>query len=88
MCTILGFHESLSAAVAALVADTALLMIMLIGLLRYAHRSSTGIWHLLYQQVIPCLLLPPVVDVLQVHHLDSLGEYCGGASCSGCISIS
>jgi hypothetical protein len=33
--------------------DTLLLASMLIGLLRYVHRSSTGIWPLLYQQVMP-----------------------------------
>ena len=87
MCNALGFHKSLSAAAVTLVVDTVLLMIMLIGLLRTAHRSLTGLWYLLYQQVMPYLLLPPVADILQVHHLDSLGGYGGGASCSECGNI-
>ena len=87
-CFVLGIRKSLSAPVAVLVVDIVLLMSMLIGLLWHAHRSSTGIWYLLYQQVMPSLLSSTVVDALQVHHLDSPGVYCGGASCSACISIS
>ncbi|KAI0245759.1 hypothetical protein BJV78DRAFT_1260261 [Lactifluus subvellereus] len=44
-------------------------MSMLIGLLRYAHRSSTGLWYLLYQQciiwiVVACFAEVPVVVFL------------------------
>ncbi|KAI0248119.1 hypothetical protein BJV78DRAFT_1239135 [Lactifluus subvellereus] len=38
-------------------------MSMLIGLLRYAHRSSTGIWYLLYQQCIIWIALTCVAEV-------------------------
>ncbi|KAI0248152.1 hypothetical protein BJV78DRAFT_839789 [Lactifluus subvellereus] len=62
-CTVLGFHKSLSAGVVALVVDIVLLMSMLIGLLRYAHRSSTGIWYLLYQQCIIWIALASIAEV-------------------------
>ena len=52
-CIGLGLRRTLPSAVGVLVVDTVLFMSMLIGILRYAHRSSTGIWYLLYQQVIP-----------------------------------
>ncbi|KAI0291214.1 hypothetical protein B0F90DRAFT_1778573 [Multifurca ochricompacta] len=51
-CITLKTHRGLLNAIGVLVVDVVLLMTMLIGLLRYAHRSSTGIWYLLYQQVI------------------------------------
>jgi hypothetical protein len=38
-------------AIGVLVVDVVLLLTMLVGLLRYAHGSSTGMWKLLYQQV-------------------------------------
>ena len=50
-CTTLKTHRGLTNVVAVLVVDVVLLIIMLIGLLRSAHRNSTGIWYLLYQQV-------------------------------------
>jgi hypothetical protein len=51
-CTISSLHKLLVNSVGVLVVDVVLFMSMLIGLLRFTHRSSTGIWHLLYQQVI------------------------------------
>ncbi|KAI0248158.1 hypothetical protein BJV78DRAFT_1239554 [Lactifluus subvellereus] len=36
---------------------------MLIGLLRYAHRNSTGIWCLLYQQCIIWIALASIAEV-------------------------
>ncbi|KAI0246155.1 hypothetical protein BJV78DRAFT_1257240 [Lactifluus subvellereus] len=36
---------------------------MLTGLLRYAHRSSTGIWYLLYQQCIIWIALASIAEV-------------------------
>ncbi|KAI0248167.1 hypothetical protein BJV78DRAFT_842672 [Lactifluus subvellereus] len=62
-CTILGLHNFLSAAAVALVVDIVLLMSMLIGLLRHAHRTSTGIWYLLYQQCIIWIALACIVEV-------------------------
>ncbi len=62
-CLVLKSHSALAGGVAILAADTMLLMIMLIGLLRHPHIGSTGtsIWHLLYKQVTPTqpLSLPP-----------------------------
>ncbi len=52
-CITLKTRRGLVNAIAVLVVDVVLLMMMLIGLLRHAHRSSTGIWYLLYQQVTP-----------------------------------
>ncbi|KAI0246154.1 hypothetical protein BJV78DRAFT_192681 [Lactifluus subvellereus] len=62
-CTVVGIHKTLSGAVAVLVVDVVLLMSMLIGLLRYAHRSSTGIWYLLYQQCIIWIALASIAEV-------------------------
>lgn len=50
-CIVSHTHRGLVNAVGILVADVVLLLTMLIGLLGHAHRSSTGIWKLLYQQV-------------------------------------
>ncbi|KAI0248155.1 hypothetical protein BJV78DRAFT_839949 [Lactifluus subvellereus] len=62
-CTLVDLHKSLSAVVAVLVVDIVLLMSMLIGLLRYAHRNSTGIWYLLYQQCIIWIALASIAEV-------------------------
>jgi hypothetical protein len=51
MCVNLGLRKYLLNVVGILVVDVVLLMSMLIGLLRYPHSSSTGLWHYLYQQV-------------------------------------
>ena len=50
-CIVLYTHTELVNAFGVLVVDAVLLLTMLIGLLRHAHRGSTGIWKLLYQQV-------------------------------------
>ena len=50
-CIVTKTHNTLINAVAVLVADMALLLTLLIGLLRHANRRSTGLWKLLYQQV-------------------------------------
>ncbi|KAI0255227.1 hypothetical protein BJV78DRAFT_752920 [Lactifluus subvellereus] len=78
-CTLLGLHKSLPAAVTILVADIVLLMSMLIGLLRHACRSSTGIWYLLYQQCIiwiflTCISEVPVVVFLILNWNDPWNE--------------
>jgi hypothetical protein len=51
-CVMLHTHRGLTNALGVLVVDVVLLLTMLIGLLLHAHRHSTGIWKLLYQQVI------------------------------------
>jgi hypothetical protein len=50
-CVVLHMRRILVNTLGVLVVDTTLLLTMLIGLLRYAHRNLTGIWMLLYQQV-------------------------------------
>jgi hypothetical protein len=55
-CVVSHFHRSLASPVGMLMVDVVLLASMLTGLLRRPHRSSTGIWHFLYQQVVPCPL--------------------------------
>jgi hypothetical protein len=51
-CVILHTHRGLANATGILVVDVMLLLTMLIGLLRHPHKSSTGMWKFLYQQVI------------------------------------
>jgi hypothetical protein len=51
-CIVLHTRKGLVNCIGALVVDVVLCVAMLIGLLRQAHRSSTGIWHLLYRQVM------------------------------------
>ncbi|KAI0248179.1 hypothetical protein BJV78DRAFT_1363709 [Lactifluus subvellereus] len=62
-CTISSLHKLLVNSVGVLVVDVVLLMSMLIGLLRFTHRSSTGIWHLLYQQCIIWIALAGMAEV-------------------------
>ena len=50
-CTTLHTRRGLVNSIGVLAVDVVLLLAMLIGLLRSAHRNSTGIWYLLYQQV-------------------------------------
>jgi len=50
-CAILHTATGLVNAIGVLVADAVLLLTMLVGLLRHPHRSSTGMWKFLYQQV-------------------------------------
>lgn len=50
-CIVLHTRRGLVNALVVLVVDIVLLLTMLVGLLRDAHRSPTGIWKLLYQQV-------------------------------------
>jgi nitric oxide reductase large subunit len=52
ICFIARLQKSLIAAIGILVVDIMLLVSMLVGLLRHAHKSTTGLWHLLYQQVV------------------------------------
>jgi hypothetical protein len=76
VCIALKTHGGLVGAVAVLTTDTMLFMMMLIGLLRHAHGSSIGIWHLLYKQVTPNPFhdrSPQALKTLSVHHLDDLG---------------
>ncbi|KAH9044175.1 hypothetical protein EDB84DRAFT_1559033 [Lactarius hengduanensis] len=64
-CITLKTHRGLTNSIAVLVVDIVLLAAMLIGLLRHAHRSSTGIWYLLYQQSLAGIAeIPPVVFLI------------------------
>jgi len=66
-CMLLHAHQGFVNGIGVLVVDVVLLLIMLIGLLRDARRSSIGIWKLLYQQCIIWIALacfaeiPPMV---------------------------
>ena len=51
-CIFLHTHKGIVNAIGVLVVDAMLLLAMLIGLLRTSHKNATGIWKLLYQQVI------------------------------------
>ncbi|KAH8997695.1 hypothetical protein EDB86DRAFT_897693 [Lactarius hatsudake] len=62
-CITLKTHRGLTNAIAVLVVDIVLLVAMLIGLLRHAHRSSTGIWYLLYQQCIIWIALAGIAEI-------------------------
>ncbi|KAH9062367.1 hypothetical protein EDB87DRAFT_1682029 [Lactarius vividus] len=62
-CITLKTHRGLTNAIAVLVVDIVLLTAMLIGLLRHAHRSSTGIWYLLYQQCIIWIALAGIAEI-------------------------
>ncbi|KAI9439563.1 hypothetical protein H4582DRAFT_1536206 [Lactarius indigo] len=62
-CVFLKTHNMISAAVTILAVDLMLLAIMLMGLLRHAHRSSTGIWYLLYKQCIVWMVLAAVAEI-------------------------
>ncbi|KAI9439565.1 hypothetical protein H4582DRAFT_1536949 [Lactarius indigo] len=62
-CVVLRTHILISAAATILAADVTLLVVMLIGLLRHAQRSSAGIWHLLYKQCIIWMILAAVAEI-------------------------
>lgn len=62
-CAALKTHRGLANAIAVLAVDVTLLIGMLIGLLRSAHKSSTGIWYLLYQQCIIWIFLAGVAEI-------------------------
>ena len=89
ICIILDLQKSRVNIVGMMMVDTLLLASMLIGLLRYVHRSSTGIWPLLYQQVMPFPLRYRALDadIPQVHHLDSVSDCCRGAFCGQSVSV-
>jgi hypothetical protein len=59
VCIVLRMHISLVNAFSVLVVDFVLLLTMLTGLLRHAHKCSTGIWKLLYRQVTLETSFPP-----------------------------
>jgi len=84
-CIIEGTHRGLVNALGVLVVDVVLLVTMLIGLLRYANRSSTGIWKVLYQQCIIWIFLAgiaevPVVVFLILNLNDAWNEMFTGAA--------
>ncbi|KAH9962065.1 hypothetical protein BGW80DRAFT_868233 [Lactifluus volemus] len=56
-CITVDVHNYLANVVGMLVVDVVLLVSMVVGLLRYSHRSSTGLRHLLYRQCIMWLVL-------------------------------
>jgi hypothetical protein len=64
-CITVDVHNYLANVVGMLVVDVVLLVSMVVGLLRYSHRSSTGLRHLLYRQVVPYHIHSADVNVLQ-----------------------
>lgn len=62
-CVVLKTQRGLASSIAILAIDTMLFVIMLIGLLRHAHGSSTGIWHLLYKQCIVWMILAAIAEM-------------------------
>ncbi|KAI9456848.1 hypothetical protein BJY52DRAFT_1417004 [Lactarius psammicola] len=62
-CIVLKTHSGLASAATSMAVDTMLLVAMLIGLLRHAHRSSTGIWNLLYKQCIIWMILAAIAEI-------------------------
>ena len=76
-CIILDSRGALTNAFGILTVDIVLLLAMLIGLLRHAHSSSTGIWKLLYQQVrLKIFHLVPDSEFVPVHDLVRVGFDC------------
>ena len=64
-------------------ADIVLLLAMLIGLLRHENKNPSGMWKLLYQQVIfksLCFLVLNAESFL-VYNLDSFGGDCRDTNC-------
>ena len=69
-------------AIGVLVVDVVLLLTMLVGLLRYAHGSSTGMWKLLYQQVtLERFFLAPEAQFILVYCLVSVGLFSRDTAC-------
>ncbi|KAI9439564.1 hypothetical protein H4582DRAFT_1941585 [Lactarius indigo] len=62
-CVVLKTQRGLASSIAILAIDTMLFVIMLIGLLRHAHGSSTGIWHLLYKQCIIWMIMAAIAEI-------------------------
>jgi hypothetical protein len=87
ICYLLHIEKTLIGIVGDVVVNILLLVSMLVGLLHHVHKSSTSLWHLLYQQVIAFFLLVQDVDIHQVHHLDSVSGYCRGACCCQSVSV-
>jgi len=55
---------------------------MLVGLLRYAHGSLTGMWKLLYQQVtLECIFLVPEAQFVLVCCLVGVGLFSRDTTC-------
>ncbi|KAI9456850.1 hypothetical protein BJY52DRAFT_536114 [Lactarius psammicola] len=62
-CATLKTHSLVSAAATILAVDIMLLVTMLVGLLRHAHRRPAGIWHLLYKQCIIWMVLAAIAEI-------------------------
>jgi hypothetical protein len=61
---------------------------MLVGLARFPHSGSIGLWHLLFQQVVPYFPSPlAAADVSEVYHLVDLGDDFGSSPYGLSISV-
>ncbi|KAI9439566.1 hypothetical protein H4582DRAFT_1536432 [Lactarius indigo] len=65
-CIVLKTKDGLASVIAIFVVDTTLFALMLIGLLRHTHGSSTGIWHLLYKQCIIWMIFAAIAEIPSV----------------------
>ncbi|KAI9510095.1 hypothetical protein F5148DRAFT_1282291 [Russula earlei] len=84
-CIVSDTHKGLVNAVGVLVVDVVLLMTMLIGLLRCAHKSPNGIWKLLYEHCIIWIFLALITEIPTVVFLilnlnDAWNEMLNGAA--------
>ena len=77
----------MAGAVGSVVTDVILVISMLIGLVRSPHSSTTGLWRLLYQQVVIYLYSLLTTDALPVLHLVGLGDDCGCSTYGVSISV-
>jgi hypothetical protein len=79
MCVNANTRRFLVNAVSMLVIDVVLLISMLVGLVRFPHSSSFGLWHVLFQQVVPYFPSPLSADISEVHHLAGPGNDFGSS---------
>jgi hypothetical protein len=77
----------MASAVGSLVTDVILVISMLIGLVRSPHSSTTGLWRLLYQQVVIYLSSVLTTDAPQVLHMVGLGDDRGCSTYGVSISV-
>ena len=87
-CIYLNTRRSLFNASAVFVVDVVLLLTMLLGLLRHAHKNSTGIWKFLYQQVTLYAFSRSASDAefLQVYNLVGVSRNCRDTTRGMCLS--
>jgi hypothetical protein len=63
VCFPLNTHSSMESAIAIPAADTILLVLMFVGLLRRAHGCKVGIWSVLYKQCVIWMIVAALVEI-------------------------